>query len=508
MARRVLLVWLFLFVTLLLPGIARAQVGAYADGDHYWIARRVLPQSHEAEAHTSILQRSPGANTPWREVHRLVSRVTDLAHRGGDLVTVLDNGSWRVVSPNHAASPPSLPDAAALRQIASVSDGFYAIGEVVRRQRGQPTTTATQSSDAGDVEVGDHALYRFTLTRWERLGKLDEPLVPKRNEMVTLTTHAAAPVIGIAGPDGLLRAARHDEQRGWVGLPSLDLGPTRAIKWLDGNGRLSLWVQPEQGNDRVYFLGDDRWDRPVTLSLAPELANASWRTGVAVNGSVRVVGESDGKLFEQAFARDGTPETLNEVTVERLGQRGQAEYWLNFIVMLVLLVVMFTTLRQRPMPTPEELQQTRLAIAPIGLRLLAGIIDAIPVIVGFAWMGVRTDGGRVPPEAVPPADLWLFLALVGLYLAHTTLSELFTGRTLGKLLCGLRVRDISGGKPRTSGILLRNLVRILDLALMLFPLLFILFSPLRQRVGDMAGGTVVTLDREPPATPDEDAETR
>jgi uncharacterized RDD family membrane protein YckC len=81
------------------------------------------------------------------------------------------------------------------------------------------------------------------------------------------------------------------------------------------------------------------------------------------------------------------------------------------------------------------------------------------------------------------------LSGVGAYILWTTLLELIAGRSLGKLLTGLRVVGLDGKPAPVTARLTRNLLRIIDIPVM--PLALILFSPLRQRAGDLAAGTIV-----------------
>src|SRR6185437_8442772 len=80
-------------------------------------------------------------------------------------------------------------------------------------------------------------------------------------------------------------------------------------------------------------------------------------------------------------------------------------------------------------------------------------------------------------------------------LIHTAATEALAGRTIGKMIMGLRVVRLDGGTPDPSALLTRNFLRILDIGLAGVPLIFIVFSPLRQRIGDVAAGTVVIRDR-------------
>jgi uncharacterized RDD family membrane protein YckC len=61
---------------------------------------------------------------------------------------------------------------------------------------------------------------------------------------------------------------------------------------------------------------------------------------------------------------------------------------------------------------------------------------------------------------------------------------------------GLRVVKIDGSRPGRGAIVIRNLLRIVELWMILL-LLVVVISPLRQRVGDVAAGTVVVEKRQP-----------
>ena len=95
---------------------------------------------------------------------------------------------------------------------------------------------------------------------------------------------------------------------------------------------------------------------------------------------------------------------------------------------------------------------------------------------------------------------------VGTYLLLTTVMELLIGRSVGKLIAGTRIAALDGRRPTPSAILIRNLLRVADL--LIFPLGFVILSPLRQRLGDMAAGTIVIradAPEPPPRRSDEDA---
>ena len=73
------------------------------------------------------------------------------------------------------------------------------------------------------------------------------------------------------------------------------------------------------------------------------------------------------------------------------------------------------------------------------------------------------------------------------------------GQTLGKWMLGLRVMDMTGLELQFSQVVIRNLLRIFDQlpAWGLVGGVAMLASKHRQRLGDLAAGTVVIRDRRP-----------
>ncbi|HUR39417.1 MAG TPA: RDD family protein, partial [Planctomycetota bacterium] len=92
------------------------------------------------------------------------------------------------------------------------------------------------------------------------------------------------------------------------------------------------------------------------------------------------------------------------------------------------------------------------------------------------------------------------LACLGVILVYYFLAEWIFGRTIGKAILGLRVTQLDGSKLSLKGALLRTLIRALDTENLLFAIAgmaCILKTKRRQRLGDLAAGTVVLVDRGP-----------
>ena len=103
------------------------------------------------------------------------------------------------------------------------------------------------------------------------------------------------------------------------------------------------------------------------------------------------------------------------------------------------------------------------------------------------------------------SDSTLWWIALGVYVVHTTIAEWLTGRSLGKMACGLKVVSLDGSRPTFGQVALRNFLRVIDAGLGFLPLLLVPFSPLRQRVGDAAAGTLVVIKDAADTTEEEDA---
>jgi uncharacterized RDD family membrane protein YckC len=139
-----------------------------------------------------------------------------------------------------------------------------------------------------------------------------------------------------------------------------------------------------------------------------------------------------------------------------------------------------------------------LPVAGLGSRSLAAFLDYIGLgIVATAWIVGSVGVAQVW------APGWTFvLVIAGLFLidwGYFALQEILGGgRTLGKRLVKLRVVTAEGGTPTAGPLLIRNLVRSLDL--FCGPLLMAI-DPLSRRLGDRLAGTLVVHDREREAAP-------
>jgi uncharacterized membrane protein SpoIIM required for sporulation/uncharacterized RDD family membrane protein YckC len=85
------------------------------------------------------------------------------------------------------------------------------------------------------------------------------------------------------------------------------------------------------------------------------------------------------------------------------------------------------------------------------------------------------------------------------FLYHLVLEPLMSGRTPGKRMIGLRVLTLEGQVPTTSALVIRNVFRLVDSMPVgyVVGLLFVLFGKRHLRLGDIAAGTVLAVERAP-----------
>ena len=135
-----------------------------------------------------------------------------------------------------------------------------------------------------------------------------------------------------------------------------------------------------------------------------------------------------------------------------------------------------------------------LPLARVGSRVLAAVLDYLllffvllawsAVVIAFArGLGLRAGWGL---------GIWLlggFALEYGYFAVQEIVSD---GRTVGKRVFGLRVVARDGAAAGNGALLVRNLVRSVDL---LVGVLLMALDPLSRRLGDRLAGTLVVHQR-------------
>jgi uncharacterized RDD family membrane protein YckC len=133
-----------------------------------------------------------------------------------------------------------------------------------------------------------------------------------------------------------------------------------------------------------------------------------------------------------------------------------------------------------------------LPVASVGSRSLAAFLDYLIVaVMVILWILFSASVIR----ALWPGLVPVFL-IVGIFLLDWSYFAGFEigtgGRTVGKMALGLRVVTAEGGSPGAGALLMRNLVRTVDLV---FGVPLMAIDPWSRRLGDRLAGTLVVHDR-------------
>lgn len=147
-----------------------------------------------------------------------------------------------------------------------------------------------------------------------------------------------------------------------------------------------------------------------------------------------------------------------------------------------------------------------LPLAGVGSRILAAIVDyaILLVLIGLWW-----TAGFLTLSLVDLGEGWVLAILtLGSFLVQwgyfAATEIVMQGQTPGKSLLELRVVGRHGGQTGNTALVVRNLLRAVDVA---FAIPTIAFDTRSRRFGDMAAGTLVvhegaaeagTLLRRPP----------
>jgi uncharacterized RDD family membrane protein YckC len=132
----------------------------------------------------------------------------------------------------------------------------------------------------------------------------------------------------------------------------------------------------------------------------------------------------------------------------------------------------------------------------LGRRILAALLDIFLLGVVFVLLGIISGGAQSNSNSATVTlggggTLVFLLIATGYYFG----CESATGQTIGKRLVGIRVKSDDGTPASTRGVAIRTVLRIIDVLPLLYLVGFVAMMATgvrRQRLGDLAGRTIVT----------------
>ena len=129
-----------------------------------------------------------------------------------------------------------------------------------------------------------------------------------------------------------------------------------------------------------------------------------------------------------------------------------------------------------------------------GRRVVATLVDSVIFgIVNAVFVSAFGTDEKTSGFDLTTLSTGGSLGLLVFVLLYYVLGEAFLGRTVGKLVTGIRVVDAqTGGRPGVLSAFVRTLLRIIDgLFGYLLALIVVVNSNRRRRLGDMAAKTLV-----------------
>ena len=511
---------LLLAALMMLPTELRAQsrdLLAHGSGERLWLAQIVETGDEQTPGERTILRtRQIGTgDTQWVELARISGRVDALANRHNDVVAKLGQ-RWLIIWRGAGTSGPPLPDGRRLLALASDETTLWALGGSVDA----PAPEMTQESAEGLEAAPSRPLQRpgvsspqkrpslFLLDRGRWSWKADLPTDVAADDVtldsIALGVIKTRPMLAIRQADQHVATLELAADGSWIDRGTIEPVEPGPIKVLAAGSQPALWAAGSGGAGSVYLLGE-RWSAPAPLQVGQPVREPDGRALAAVGANLRFFFIDNDRVHEQSFGLDGQP--IGEVAELSFPHAPAAppSHWPTVALMAALMFILFGTIRRRAMLPGGMVDASKVPQAPLMVRLFAAAIDLLPVLVAAGIVGSRQQMGDDPAEMFIDIATGLpVLIVLAVYLAYTCVAEYLTGRTLGKRLLGLRVAGLDGGRASAGAIVARNLLRVIDLFAWPVSLMLLVFSPLQQRVGDIAAGTVVVLNKPPESDEDKD----
>ena len=131
--------------------------------------------------------------------------------------------------------------------------------------------------------------------------------------------------------------------------------------------------------------------------------------------------------------------------------------------------------------------------ADVGSRIAATIIDTIILVIISAILMIPVYGAAILGRGFGLIFSYATLLPMLVFLAYYVFFEAYkNGQTPGKMAVKIKVVKVSGEPIDIGEALIRNILRIIDgLIFYLIGFIILSMSDKKQRLGDMAAGTIV-----------------
>jgi uncharacterized RDD family membrane protein YckC len=520
--------------TALCTAVLGADVLAHASADNCWYAKVGKPpfaqfENNAAAEQTEIYVRQNGPGQQWRLLRILPNRVIAMATDSSQLAVLTSDGEWCTVSSESAPSGQPLPAKGILKTLGDDGTDLWAIGSVdggiaaanqsiADDPATQPSTmpaytppAATRPSQVGIQPVSEPrlVLFRMQVGRWATVAELPGKNFSE-NELSLVVVHNV-PMVAFKALDQKIQIIRCDENHHWEDVLSPATPEKQPIKnfALFSDGYDPYYWQTTGSFPGEVLVNVSGTSKPLKLDWGNNDALTGTPAATFAGGFICVFGpraapaqDAGGalKVLEQRYDRAGKPFETASVLIAATGSSERFPAYLQIVILCMMGFSVGASAYQQWNQAEKPAVLTTLVPAQLFPRLMAGLIDLLPVFIAIAVILTTTSASDDLEQLPSVKGMLIFAGGVLIYLLHTTLIEVRTGRSIGKSLMGLKVVTVEGQTPNQSQLMIRNLLRVVD------PLVMILVSPLRQRSADTVVGTVVIeIDSQAELDPLDDA---
>jgi hypothetical protein len=446
------------------------EVLTHGTDDLYWIAR-VEPSPPDQKIIRTVVQMRASGAQRWRMLSKLDGRAVALANRGKDLAVLLETGQWMLLWEKGGALGQPLPNDAQVLALAGDDTALWAIGRgMIESPDAAPTTRASSAQKTVSTRaVRGIGLFEWDAQQWKSRAFLDADRftssAPADASMLLLS---GRPVLALRESGGALRVMRLEADG-----KLREFGTTQAsgaFKLVGASSRAVLWTSaggPAGVLAPVELLGESP---PTALAPPRDLSESDPRSITGAAGQLRLVFIHDNKLFEQAYSLSGQRSgEANALSAVETAPTDNLSNWLGIMLLVMLTLGLPRVGGSRSVSAENSdgaisiQRQKGASIAPIRLRLQAGVLDAMPVIVVsiFVASRIHTASSDEVYELIKP--YWpLTTGAMVIYFLHTVIAEMLSGgKTLGKWIFGIRTVMADGSRARMMPLLIRNVSRVI-----------------------------------------------
>ena len=492
----------------------RWELLAHGSGERLWLA--VTTPANWAESQRTFV-RERAMQGDWHDLNNFPSRLISLADFHGQLVVSLDNGEWKRISGDQFASGSPLPGHGEILALAGQDAGLWAVGfaEGARPETVSSTTTRTTGLQSAAAKPAlpttrpeQLQLYQLAADHWTHVAELPPEVRTAQGVEISLISSKGSPIIAYKeSANGISMLRFNPENKSWLAAGKIKTSfSVRKLKLMSARDKVMAWAVGENGVGAFYFPQENQpaidmaW-REQLLSVPASVSVMDSAATAAGDELHLFIIRPDEEFVEQKYSLGGKEQlhSLTKLPPPTNPEETTLKELINWGLLGLLMVITLVTANKGGSAEVVTVEKVELPVATFGLRLAAGLIDLWPAYIYEILVVHHFQNG------VKLSQLYTdhFLVQVGwilsaVYLLHMVAGEIFWGRTIGKFCVGLRVVAMNGQRAPIGSIVLRNLLKVIEvLVLVGFPLIVIFFNPLRQRIGDFAAGTVV-IAKNPP----------